>query len=173
MSAGAGLALSVTRTVLLGHEDLPKDAVRGVLALAPVTLHPDNVPSSLQSQFLSYNENGENVPIIDKKSMDEFFLSIAVDPKDPSYFISLDQDILKIFPPVYVVTCEFDPLRDDGMILLSSLESNHVNVRHDHYSGLPHCFWLFPTLPETNIFMQNLFNAIGWLGEILESKRDT
>lgn len=102
--------------------------------------------------------------------MIEFFVSAAVDPEDRSYFVCLDQEVQKIFPPVYIVTCEFDPLRDDGKVLATSLRSEGIVVRHNHYSGLPHCFWLFPTLPETKTFMHNLFQAVGWLGEVIQTR---
>ena len=164
-SAGAGLALSVTRAALLGYKDLPTNAIKGVVALAPVTLHPENVPSQFQGEYSSYRENGDNVPVINKASMDEFFASVAAESSDPSHFVGLDGETQKLFPPTYIVTCEFDPLRDDGTVFLGALQSKGVEVRHDRYSGLPHCFWIFPTLPETQKFLGNLFDGIKWVLE--------
>lgn len=162
-SAGAGLALSATRAALLGHKDLPTNVIKGVIALAPVTLHPDNVPAKFQGEYVSYQENGHNVPIIDKSSMEAFFASVGVKPTDPNYFVGLDEVIQQHFPPTYVVTCDVDPLRADGTVFVGSLQSNGVEVKHDHYSGLPHCFWIFPTLPETETFLENLFEGIRWV----------
>lgn len=162
-SAGAGLALSVARAALLGHNDLPKDVIKGVVALAPITLHPDHVPTKFQGEYSSYRQNRDNVPVIDKSSMDEFYATVAVQPTDASYFVGLDEDNQKSFPPTYVVTCEFDPLRDDGAVFVASVRSGGREVKHNHYSGLPHCFWLFPTLPETKAFLEDLYGGIKWV----------
>lgn len=95
--------------------------------------------------------------------MDEYFASVGVEPADPRYFVGLDGDTQKLFPPTYVITCGFDPLRDDGSVFMGSLQSKGVEVKHDHYSGLPHCFWIFPSLPETQEFLENLFADIKWV----------
>ncbi|KAK5263030.1 hypothetical protein LTR96_011529 [Exophiala xenobiotica] len=149
-SAGAGLALSVARAALLGHNDLPKDEIR-----ESSLLH--------RSRCTQTTQNRDNVPVIDKSSMDEFYATVAVQPTDASYFVGLDEDNQKSFPPTYVVTCEFDPLRDDGAVFVASVRSGGREVKHNHYSGLPHCFWLFPTLPETKAFLEDLYGGIKWV----------
>jgi versiconal hemiacetal acetate esterase len=158
-SSGAGLALAVTRVTVLGQARIPKDAIKGTVALGPVTLHPDNVPSNLADRYLSRVEYGSNVPVIDKNVIDECFASAGLQADD-QYFVGSDQSNHRLFPPTYIATCEIDPLRDDGITLAESLKASGVSVQHDHYNGLPHCFWLFPSLPETPVFMKNLFLGV-------------
>ena len=108
------------------------------MAIVPVTLHPDNVPSQYASDYKAYTENAENVPVIDKTSMMQFYELTGVDAKDKSYFTALDTENLANFPPTYIATCEFDPLRDDGKIMGKALTSAGVKVKEDYYEGLPH-----------------------------------
>lgn len=113
----------------------------------PLTLHPDHVPEEYKSDYKSYTENAEGVPVIDKKSMEQFYEYTGVDPKDKSYFTALDTENLKNFPPTYICTCEFDPLRDDGQIMAKALEKNGVSVKTDYYEGESyplHCSLRFP-----------------------------
>lgn len=132
-SAGGGLALAVANRVTSNPEK--KDGVRGIVAIVPLTLHPKHVPEEYKADFKSYTENAEGVPVIDKKSMDQFYEYTGVDPKDKSYFTALDTENLKNFPPTYICTCEFDPLRDDGQIMAKALQKNGVSVKTDFYEG--------------------------------------
>lgn len=144
----------------LGQTLLPTDAVKGVVALVPVTLHPENVPTKWAHRYLSYVENGDDVPVIDRYAIDGLFATAALEGAGENFFVGLDESNHRLFPPTYVVTCEVDPLRDDGAILAESLRSNGVRVKHDHYEGLPHMFWMFPSLPETSEFMGKLLVGV-------------
>lgn len=131
----------------------------------PVALHSKNVPKQYKAEYTSYQENSENVPVIDKISMDQFFELAGVDLQDEASFAGLDADAHKLFPPTYICTCEFDPLRDDGKILAKALEKAGTKVKYDNYDGLPHCFFYFPKLPETQVFMSKTFAGIKWVFE--------
>lgn len=115
-----------------------KSFIRGIVAIVPLTLHPENVPAEYAADYKAYTENASNVPIIDKESMQQFYEYTGVDPADKSYFTLLDKDNLKNFPPTYICTCEFDPLRDDGQVLAKTLAANGVSVKTDYYEGFPH-----------------------------------
>ncbi|KAJ4177043.1 hypothetical protein NW759_017472 [Fusarium solani] len=162
-SAGAGLALCVARKVALGQSQVSPDVIKGVVALAPYTLHNRYIPEAYRSTHQSYVENRDGVPMIDLASLDAFFDDASLDPKDEDYFAALDQDHHKLLPPTYVATCEIDPLRDDGKVLAESLKTSGVSVKTDHYDGLPHCFWVFPGLPESQRFMENTVNGVKWI----------
>lgn len=161
-SAGGGLSLSAARKVVLGQSSVPKNAIKGIVAIVPVAFHPATVPEAYKADYVSYKENAENVPMIDKTSMDQFFDITGVTPENKDYFVGIDAEAHKLLPPTYVATCEFDPLRDDGKVLVKILEKAGIPVKHDHYDGLPHCFWYFPKLPETRTFMGNTFAGINW-----------
>ncbi|KAF5712179.1 sterigmatocystin biosynthesis lipase esterase STCI [Fusarium mundagurra] len=161
-SAGGCLALAVARKVVLGQTSLPTDAIAGVVALCPVGFHPRNIPAKFQTTHSSYKENKENVPIVDEESLLQMFDNTGIDPSDKNYFPLLDDSCLKVFPRTYVVTCGMDPLRDDGKVLCDSLSSAGVATKTEHYVNMPHCFWIVPSLPETEVFLQDLISGINW-----------
>jgi versiconal hemiacetal acetate esterase len=133
------------------------------VGLVPVAFHRDTIPQQYKAQYQSYYDNGENVPIINATSMDQFLDYTGCQANDKDYLIGNDMECFGKLPPTYIVTCEFDPLRDDGKILEMALKEVGVPVKRDHYDGLPHCFWVFPTLPETQRFVANTFAGIGWV----------
>ncbi|KAM0350050.1 hypothetical protein HYE67_005569 [Fusarium culmorum] len=162
-SAGGGLALSTVRKVILGQTNLPIDAIKGVVTLCPLTFHYENIPAEYQPQHLSYQEHGEDVPIVDKVSLSQMFANTDIRPDDRDYFPILDQGCPRPFPPTYVVTCGQDALRDDGKILSNFLSSVGIPTKTNHYESTPHCFWIVPTLPETNEFVDALTSGIQWI----------
>ncbi|KAF4465531.1 sterigmatocystin biosynthesis lipase esterase STCI [Fusarium albosuccineum] len=162
VSAGAGLSVSLTRNILLGQSALSPGTVKGVVAFCPVVLHPDNIPKTYKATHTSSTEHKDNVPLVDGTTLRGFLDLAGLDPEDSDYFPALDTKSLKDFPPTYVATCEMDSLRDDGKVLADSLKSVGVSVKTDHYSGLPHCFWIVPSLPETEVFMKNTFEGVAW-----------
>lgn len=160
-SAGGGLALQICNAVL--KDASLKSSMKGVAAMVPTTSHPDHVPDKYKSMYKSYTENAKDVPIIDRNSMDIFYEHLAADPQDSTAFTVLATDNHKNFPPVYLTSCEFDPLRDDAYVLEAALKEAGVETKHDHYKGLPHYFWIFPGLPEGAEYVGNLLQGIGWL----------
>ena len=80
----------------------------------------------------------------------------------PDTFVALSEN-LKSFPPTYLTSCEFDPLRDDSKVIESALKEVGVPTKHDYYAGMPHYFWIFPSVPESQQYICNLLAGIGWL----------
>ncbi|KAM5358471.1 hypothetical protein ACJZ2D_015258 [Fusarium nematophilum] len=156
-SAGGALALGTARKVSLGQSNIPKDAVRGVVAFCPVVFHPSDRPETKQPVPQS------DTPIVDQEALLQYFEMCEVQPDNADYFIGLDTESHSRLPSSYIVTCGFDPLRDDGQILADSMESRGLQVKRDHYELLPHCFWIAPTLPESAKFMTNTFQGISWV----------
>lgn len=140
-----------------------RDGIKGVAAIVPCTLHWDNVPAEYQSLYKAYEENKEGVPIIDKNSMKIFYDHAGVDPKDSDIFTALATDNHKNFPPTYFVSCEKDPLRDDAYVMEAALKKAGVPTKHDHYKGMPHYFWIFPSIPEGQQYVGNLIAGVKWL----------
>lgn len=140
-SAGGGLALMLPNKAM----NEGKNLVAGVVAMVPLTLHPDYVPSEVKPMYKAYRENGTNVPIIDKAAMDTFYDTVLSDPRDAEQFVGLSKNHAK-FPPTYIAVCEFDPLRDDGVVMEKMLKDAGVKTKLDYYKGLPHYFWIFPSI---------------------------
>ncbi|KAH7074936.1 Alpha/Beta hydrolase protein [Paraphoma chrysanthemicola] len=162
-SAGGTLALAAARKILLGHTPLPKNAIKGVVSFAPLIFHPENVPKEFQSEYTALTQNATDVPLIDAASVKDCIASLGLKQHDQDYLMGNDLESHKLFTSTYVVTCEFDPLRDDGRIMAKSLKDAGVPVRHEHYNGLPHAFWFLPTLPETESFMRDTVAGIEWV----------
>jgi len=159
-SAGGSLALGVANRLV--KDSSKRDMIKGVAAIVPATLHYDNVPEEYKQLYKAYEENATDVPIIDKKSMQTFYHHAGADPKNSDTFTALDTDNHKNYPPTYIVTCEFDPLRDDGVIMEHALKKAGVPVKRDHYDGFPHYFHIMP-IPEAQQFVGNLIGGVKWL----------
>ena len=158
MSAGGGLALLVTDVLL---EEGNSSHVQGVVAIVPITAHPSSIPVEYKSQYTSYEENGSGVPIIDASTMKTFLEAAGCKYDDPRTFVTLSQNLSR-FPPTYISTCGKDPLRDDGRVLEAMLKRVDVKTRSDHYSGVPHCFWLFPNTNEEEV-LANVVKGAQWV----------
>lgn len=116
-------------------------SLKGVAASNPLTTHFDNVPQKYRGVYNSYDENTHGTPIIDKGSMRIFYEHAKVDPRDSDVFTILAEENHQHFPPVYFVSCQYDPLRDDARVMELALEAVGVPTRHDYYEGMPHFFW--------------------------------
>lgn len=69
-SAGGGLALSVANQIV--KDSSTRDQLKGVVALVPITVHKDNVPSEYKSEHTSMTDNSD-APVINDASMDSFY----------------------------------------------------------------------------------------------------
>ncbi|EMC91855.1 hypothetical protein BAUCODRAFT_307726 [Baudoinia panamericana UAMH 10762] len=160
-SAGGGLALSTANQVI--QDSSLKSSLKGIAAIVPVAVHWDSCPDKYKSKYTAYKDNAEDAPVINKQSMADFFKITGVDPNDENTFTSLATKNHKNFPPTYFASCEFDPLRDDATVMEAALKDAGVETKHDHYKGFPHYFWIVPTVPESQTFVQNLVGGIEWL----------
>jgi len=124
-SAGANLATVVCRLA----RDAGGPAIAGQVLLTPVT--------DSDMTRLSYVENG-----------DGYFLTAALmqwfwdhygpeDRTDPNVAPLRAADLSNL-PPALVVTCEFDPLRDEGAAYAEALAAAGVPVRHVRARGHIH-----------------------------------
>jgi acetyl esterase len=89
----------------------------------------------------SYAENGDG-PLLTETDMRWFwdhYLRSDVDGANP-YASPLRAPNLSDLPPATVLTCGFDPLREEGVAYAERLESAGVAVRHDHHPDQPHGF---------------------------------
>ncbi|MFC7082005.1 alpha/beta hydrolase [Halorussus caseinilyticus] len=89
----------------------------------------------------SYAENGDG-PLLTETDMRWFwdhYLRSEVDGANP-YASPLRAPDLANLPPATVVTCGFDPLRDEGVAYADRLAAAGVEVRHDHHPDQPHGF---------------------------------
>ncbi|TSN21167.1 Arylacetamide deacetylase [Bagarius yarrelli] len=98
-------------------------------------------------------------------STDKTLLSLA-DPR-ASPLIAPDA-VLHHLPKTYILTCEYDVLRDDGVMYVTRLRLAGVNVTHEHYEEGFHgtiMFTMWPT--EFQIAHRMTDNYLLWLRENL------
>ncbi|KAJ8271137.1 hypothetical protein GJAV_G00123180 [Gymnothorax javanicus] len=89
-----------------------------------------------------------------------------VDPR-ASPLLAPDESLARL-PKAYVLTCEYDVLRDDGVMYATRLGRAGVNVTHRHYTAGFHGALMFTTWPaDFRIAHRMTEDYIGWLRENL------
>ncbi len=100
--------------------------------------------------FASIEENAEGL-LLTKRSMEWFIAHCldgsGVDAKDPivSPLYATD-DVLAAASPAFVLTAEYDPLRDEGEAYAARLESLGVPTTLRRYDGMIHAFAVMKTV---------------------------
>lgn len=134
-SAGGNLAASVS---LLARARGGPPLCRQLL-LYPVTDYAFDTPS--------YEENAEGY-LLSRQSMRSYwnhYLDSDIEGANP-YASPLQARDLSGLPPASVVTCGFDPLRDEGLAYAERLDEAGVDVTVRNYSDSIHAFISFPDL---------------------------
>jgi acetyl esterase len=129
-SAGGNLAT----VVALMARDRGTPRIRFQLLVYPVT---DLVTLDTRS----HHDNAEGY-FLTRKTMFWFrdhYVKGEADRKNP-YVSPLHAD-LRFLPPAFVVTAEFDPLRDEGEQYAERLERAGAVVKHRRYAGMIHGFF--------------------------------
>ncbi|XP_074477547.1 neutral cholesterol ester hydrolase 1-like [Sebastes fasciatus] len=79
-----------------------------------------------------------------------------------------EQGVLGRTPKAYVMTCEFDVLRDDGLMYVRRLQDAGVTVTSDHYEDGFHGCMVFAFLPmRSSVGRRSMNNYINWLDQNL------
>ncbi len=126
-SAGANLAAAVC---LMSRDRGGPDIAGQVLAY-PIIDHNYDTPS--------YQENGDGY-FLTRPQMEWFWDNYLATPTDAQrpYASPLRADDLSRLPPAYIITAEFDPLRDEGLAYADRLEQSGVPVTREHCEGMIH-----------------------------------
>lgn len=132
-SAGGNLAAVVS---LMARDKNEIDLAYQLL-IYPVTNH--------SYETLSYRDNADGY-LLTKDSMIwfwDYYLRDAEDGKNP-YASPLQAEDLSGLPPAFVITAEFDPLRDEGEAYAQRLKEAGVQVEVTRYNGMIHGFFWMP-----------------------------
>ena len=109
---------------------------------SPIRLQLLNYPA-LAPDFSSaaYQEN-EHAPVLSSREMIYFWQSYLPRQLDTSDFRAapLSAKDLADVAPAYIVTAEYDPLRDDGIRYAGALTNAGIDVTHVHAAHLTHGF---------------------------------
>lgn len=75
---------------------------------------------------------------------------------------------LRSLPKAYILTCEYDVLRDDGIMYVTRLRAAGVEVTHEHYDTGFHGGLMFTVWPTDFLIARRMTdNYIKWLKENL------
>ncbi|XP_033762220.1 arylacetamide deacetylase-like [Pecten maximus] len=92
------------------------------------------------------------------EKVEKFVTNVYVCP------LMLDDEMLSQLPKTYLLTCEYDPLRDDGLMLAKRWKDLDFPVNHVHWEGVQHGFL---TAARTNRSTEAMRDYIDYLREEL------
>lgn len=129
-SAGGNLAAAVAQMAT----DRGAPTIKYQLLIYPVT--------NYSYDTASYKNNGENY-LLTKNSMQWFWNHYLSNPNDGEnpYASPLRGQRLSNLPPAWVMTAEFDPLRDEGEAYAKRMKDAGVSVEYTDYKGMIHGFF--------------------------------
>ena len=149
-SAGGNLAAAVA----LAARDRGGPPLAGQLLIYPVT--------DFDFGTQSYADNGEGL-LLQRATMQWFwahYLGAQDLGKDP-YLAPLRADSLGGLPPAFVMSSEFDPLRDEGEAYAARLRDAGVEVPARRYEGMLHGFlWTLGATPSGAVALDDLAQAL-------------
>jgi len=154
-SAGATLALGVS---LLARDRGGPSIDYQVLAYPP---------AEFSFETDSYEENAQGY-FLTRKDMERFwngYIRSELDGDHP-YAAPLQADRLDGLAPTFLLTCGFDPLRDDGRALADRLDAAGVPTRHVQYDDMIHGFLTMLADPE----LDRAREAIDEIGDAVRSE---
>ena len=129
-SIGGALAASLA----MQARDRNGPALKGQILLYPNTdLREDAPHASLK------DKNGIIISLDMLKRQVDLYLQTPADRENPLASPLLAEN-LKNLPPALVVTCEEDPLDDEGIAFAKRLAEAGVAVKHERFQGMIHAF---------------------------------
>lgn len=112
------------------------------------------VPADVRKHYLPVMADASS-DVIDADSV---FLDVRAAP------LLADGEVLARTPEAYVMTCEFDVLRDDGLMYARRLRDAGVKVTGDHYDDGFHGCMVFANLPMmSSVGRRSMERYIQWL----------
>ena len=131
-SAGAYLATATCLEI----EGAARNAIAAQVIIYPVTTH-------YRDGFASYTERAKGQTLT--TSLMTWFWDLYLGSCDPDSAAAarafpLHSDNLGTLPPTFLVTAEFDPLRDEGAAYADSLRQAGVSLYYRHFDRAAHGF---------------------------------
>lgn len=150
--------------------------------------------SALESLLLANNHSSLDQPGISSSTRSKLNWTVLLPPKRKKHFqpvvketgsvgvvgevpglmdvraapLLAEQVVLSRTPKAYVMTCEFDVLRDDGLMYARRLQDAGVTVTSDHYEDGFHGCMVFAFLPMmSHVGQRSMHNYIHWLDQNL------
>lgn len=112
--------------------------------------------TAFDEQFDSVAENAKYGLASDPDWFKDQYLESEIDGHNPYAFPLQERDVSRL-PPAFVITSEFDTLRDDGIAYAERLKEVGVLDEHRHFDGMIHGFLHYDRLDAR----AEAFDAIG------------
>jgi len=108
----------------------------------------------------SYRENADGYGLT-RGAMEWCYRHYLSDPADGAhpYCSPLRAPRLAGLPPAFVMTAEFDPLRDEGEQYAAAMRAAGVPVEAKRYDGMIHGFQGLQALPDVAAFLRRAFGT--------------
>lgn len=155
-SAGGNLAAAVT----LLAKDRGGPHIWSQLLIYPAV---DVLQSIETSPYESIRENSEAPGLTGSVTISfwQHYLGTTNKDVENRYAAPIKAKDLSGLPPAYIITAEYDPIRDEGEAYAARLQESGVDMKLTRYSGLCHSFLTLP-LP----INQQIIGAMGeWLND--------
>jgi len=133
-SAGANIAIGATMNLI----DQGKEIIAKILAVYPVI-------DASSTETASYNNFAKGY-FLTKRMMNKFiayYTPEISDRNNPHVSLNHYPHLTKL-PDVYLITAQFDPLRDEGEAFAQALKDVGVNCTSRRYDGVIHGFFANP-----------------------------
>lgn len=127
----AGGTFSAVVSLMARDRGMPQ--IDAQLLLYPATCYLDPMPSRAE------NGSGYFLTAEDLVWFANHYVADEIDARHP-YAFPLQARDLGGLPPALVVTCGYDPLRDEGYRYADRLRDDGVEVRHTNYGSMIHGF---------------------------------
>lgn len=132
--AGDSAGGNLTACSALDLSTAARQALCGIAALYPAVDHPERV-------WPSYSEQARSGPLTTKLML-WFWKNYLGDtrPADAMAARPLQSNRLGELPPLFSITAERDPLRDEGQAFAEAVANQGVSVQHRHFPDAAHGF---------------------------------
>ncbi|KAL0019887.1 hypothetical protein WJX77_000906 [Trebouxia sp. C0004] len=163
-SAGGSIAAAVCH--------LARD-MKGPNLAMQVLLCPMTQPTA-HYESESMNKLGTIAPVLSKRMCETAYERlVATLEEQRSELIDLNHaPSVKNLPPAYVVTAEYDPLRDEAEYYAARLFKNNVPTKAKRYGGAIHNFILFGSLAEIRCSVRALEDVAIAMRQAVKEEKD-
>jgi acetyl esterase/lipase len=159
-SAGANLAAVAAHRALKENLSPP---LTGLSFAIPSFLKENIVPDKYKQLWFSREQNSD-APTFNKKHLAKVEDLYEPDPQSDDWSPFRSDAPFSALPPVHVLVCGMDPLRDDGLVYERALRENGVKTRLNVYAGLVHGHYVtFPDLKQSVKARIDILAGFGWL----------
>ncbi|KAL5090091.1 hypothetical protein Trisim1_004616 [Trichoderma cf. simile WF8] len=154
-SAGGNLASVVA---IMARDEGFQGIVAQILTF-PVMCHPKFFPREAY-EMGSYQQNS-NDSVVTAARMEWFWDMYLPEPTADWRSSPLLAQSLKNLPPALIIAAGCDIHRDEAIAYAERLQNEGADTQLKIYKGMPHCFYMLQTHPETKDYYKRIVEFVG------------